>query len=179
MSKQKLLKKYNFEKLTDNEIYDIAEWLKIKPSYRLKPGFGVSGDHSCDVVEIYYVENRDIVGFYYNSSLFDSIWSWGCQKDLTKIFKRLQKFLRQQINIYSVDFDIKLELDQTDYYKWFIIECKLENEGKDERRSLRNETHFNKCLEQIKKFVILLDYFMQKYENAYYKKQLKQEDSED
>lgn len=179
MSKQNLLKKLNFEKLTTDEIYNIEEWWKIKPSYRLKPGFGVEGDHSCDVVEIYYVENKDIIGLYYNSSLFDSIWSWGCQKDLTRIFKRLQKFLQQQINIYGVDFDIKLQLDQSDYNKWFIIECKLEKESEDERISLRNETLCNNCLEQMKKFVVLLDYFMQKYENAYYKKQQKEFDNED
>ena len=152
MNKEEILEKLGFQKPEFDEAMNFDEYFQINPSYYLETDFDVVGDHAHDAVQILYVENEKVKGFYYDSSLIKFLTNWGYEKEIKKAYKQIKKYLKVDLLIETVKGN-----------EWFVIECDLKDYKAAEL-----------CVIEMKRAIIVFDFLMQRLESSFYKKMNKE-----
>ena len=150
------LEKIGFQKPTSYEAFNFSDFFNIKPECFYRATFSVEGDHAYDVVDILYVEKREIQGLYYNSSLIDSLLSWNYNKEVDELLNNVKKYLNNN------DFITGEFLFERGYHNWFIIKCGNENE---------KDWQIERNVKEFTKAIVLIDYFAQLIEEEHYRKE--------
>ena len=156
-----ILNNLGFVEPDSYEKYNFDDYFNINPEYYYRTNFSVEGDHSYDVVDILYVENLEVKGFYYSSSLIDELYASGYEKEVNEVFNRVKAYLKDNDFIHGDFVFVKKSR-----FNWFVIKCELDEEWKVKRN-----------LAEFTKATVIIDYFAKEISKEY-NKQFFVEDSE-
>lgn len=145
--KEKILIELGFQEITRKEFIENEEYFCMKPNYHYNARFYVNANHSYETVDILYIDNRDLKGFYYNSTLVDVMLEWN-EIEVTKAYDILKEYL-----------EVNLIFDDTVNGSYFIVEC-----------DLTDYIYAKKCVNEMIKMASVLDYFMKNARDEHFKK---------
>ena len=117
--------------------------------YSLYSGFTHSNSHSSEPAIIYYFDEVRDRGFYYNNPLFEYLFNvCKLNKEVMTIFRQVKKYLHVPLKLTCIN----------------NLRCLFIADNFSEI------LYTNDCLSEMKKAIVLIDYFLQKLYKKYKKK---------